>query len=107
MVLGSDRFERFSFREIGLNSIVIPPLVVVLGRGCFHECKSFESVIEASAFEGSWPKRTVIPCNVTFIGTSACDGAHLDLISISRHNRTFCLHELVLEALNRSMIYDP
>jgi hypothetical protein len=63
------------------RSIVIPSSVVVLGKSCFHECKSLESVIfesrsrleriEEKAFQSSGLKSIVIPSSVVIMGESS------------------------------------
>jgi hypothetical protein len=71
----------FAFHGSGLNSIVIPSSVAVLGKSSFSECKSVRSVIfengsqlerfEESAFYGSGLQSIVIPSSVVVLDKSS------------------------------------
>jgi hypothetical protein len=73
-----ERIEQEAFERSGLESIVIPSSVVVLGGGAFSQCMSHQSVefergcrlelIDEFAFYRSGLKSIVIPSSVVVLG---------------------------------------
>jgi hypothetical protein len=93
-----------AFYWTGLKSIVIPSSVVVLGRGSFAECKSFESVtfdsgsqlerIDDMAFSGSGLKSIVIPSSVVVLGKKSFSHcSSLETVTFEKGSRLEWIHK--------------
>jgi hypothetical protein len=99
-----ERIEESAFSECGLNLIVIPASVVVLGKSSFAGCKSLSSVrfekgsrlerIEESAFSDSELRLIVIPASVVVLGKSSFAGCKsLESVTFESRSRLEQLDE--------------
>jgi hypothetical protein len=78
------RIHGFAFCRSGLKAIAIPSSVAVLGKACFSDCKSLESLaferecrlelIDEDSFRGTGLKSAEIPSSVVVLGKSSFHG---------------------------------
>jgi hypothetical protein len=109
-----ERIEESAFDRSGLEWIVIPSSVVLLGKTSFLACERLEFVmfesgsrlerIEEGAFQLSGLKSIEIPPSVTFVDGSAFLNLSVHSISMPPGRGLLRLRELLLEAIDLSMI---